>query len=303
MADQINDFFKKAEQEVNAQTEGNNKEYDEVWSKEAVSIEDAVEEQSSQTENQAEDNPTTIDNENKQEEIVNNGNSITLTKPLKYRGKEIYPKTEDELIELAQKGLDYSFKMNKIAPFREIIDYVSNNNITLDMIKNINSNNENYEEDIPYEEDVKDLFEDEPVTVYDKVLKELGKANKPLANKFVNIYANLDDKFKYELKDEQTLRALIGSINSGEFENFYPKAVEIKKVNPFMTWIESYQNAVNGLKAQRNVENPDNSLQDNSKTSSKRNISQNKSIKEQYDEVWKDEMSINDLEKLLIEGV
>jgi len=316
MADQINDFFKEAEKEVNAQTEGSNKEYDEVWSKENVSLEEAFD--NSQTENnenkdQNVDDDVSIDNvqteQPKQTETKQESNNeyITLTKPLKYRGKEIYPKTEDELIELAQKGLDYSFKMNKIAPYRELIDVSVKYNVNATQLEEILSNMNNVESEPIVDESIFDSDNQDqsfgPVDAYQEVMPILERQNKQLASKVNNIYRNIDDAFKYELNDRKVFEAFVGSISSGEFERVYNKVVEAKKANPFMTWLETYSNVANGVQLNKQTLEPGDAIQQQHNKKGRNLPNQNKTIKEQYNEVWEKELSIDQLEKLLIEGV
>jgi len=309
MSDMIQNFFKEAEKEINSQTEN---EYDEVWNQEKVSIENVFEEKQeetneqlgSQTENTKEekdDGEIQTESEPNKEEQTTNNNLITLTKPLKYRGQEIYPKTEDELIELAQKGLDYSFKMNKIAPYREIVDVAVKHNLTAKDIEDLIKLRDTSNNEVDLSENEMFFNEQTEVSIADSIIKQVAMKNKPLANKVKNIYNSLDDTFKYELNDEGLFKAFVGSVNTGEFEKVYNNVVKLKSQNPFMTWIEAYSNVVNGVKP-KNVKEP-NDVLDDVKGKSKRNLPQNKTIKEQYDEVWSKDLSINELEKMLIEGV
>jgi len=309
MSDMIQNFFKEAEKEINSQTEN---EYDEVWNQEKVSIENVFEEKQeetneqlgSQTENTKEekdDGEIQTESEPNKEEQTTNNNLITLTKPLKYRGQEIYPKTEDELIELAQKGLDYSFKMNKIAPYREIVDVAVKYNLTAKDIEELIKSKDASNNEVDLDENEMFFDEQTEVSIADSIIKQVAMRNKPLANKVKNIYNSLDETFKYELNDEELFKAFVGSINTGEFEKVYNDVVKLKSQNPFMTWIEAYSNVVNGVKP-KNVKEP-NGVLDDVKGKSKRNLPQNKTIKEQYDEVWSKDLSINELEKMLIEGV
>ena len=308
MSDMIQNFFKEAEKEINSQTES---EYDEVWNQENVSIENAFNEKQkeetnnqlcSQTENTKEkDGEIQTESEPNSVEQNSKNNLITLTRPLKYRGQEIYPKTEEELIELAQKGLDYSFKMNKIAPYREIVDVVIKHNLTAKDIEELINSKNTSENEVNFDED--ELFGNEPneISIADSIIKQIAVKDKQLANKVKNVYNSLDETFKYELNDENIFKAFVGSINTGEFERVYNDVVKMKAQNPFMTWIEAYSNVVNGVKP-KNVKEPSGVL-DDTKGKSKRNLPQNKTIKEQYDEVWSKDLSINELEKMLIEGV
>ena len=309
MSDMIENFFKEAEKEINSQTES---EYDEVWNKENVSLENIFEEDNnetkqetlgSQTENKDDKNESDVQTEHtEQENKDQNNNFITLTRPLKYRGKEIYPESEEELIELAQKGLDYSFKMNKISQYRELIDYVVANNISLYDIKERFENSNN----------AKDIFEDDDfislednvsneVSVSDKIIKSIKKSNPVLANKVRTIYNSIDDTFKMELNDERLFNAFVGSIANGEFEKIYNDVVKYKAKNPFMTWIEAYGNVANGIKQKEPIE-PTDAIQETYGKKDRR-INKNKTIEEQYNEIWEKDLSINELEKMLIEGV
>jgi len=322
MSDMIQNFFKEAEKEINSQTEN---EYDEVWDKKQVSIEEVfnndennenIENEEvknnneqdtlgSQTENNNTIPNTDVQTEQSENKEINNFDKekfITLTKPLKYRGKEIYPESEEELIELAQKGLDYSFKMNKISQYRELIDFVVKNNISLEDIKNKFENSNSNEEEQYYD----DMFEFENNQINDfdiskKIINQIKKTNPVLANKISSIYNLIDDTFKIELNDERLFNAFVGSVANGEFEKIYDNVVKFKAKNPFMTWIEAYSNVANGIKQKEPTE-PTEPIQD-TYNKKERKVNKNKSIEEQYSEIWEKDLTINELEKMLIEGV
>lgn len=98
------------EQEVSVTTD----EYDKVWESDEVTLEDVAEQPLENNEPEP-----TEEEEVGSEETETNTNGVLITKPLKYKGNEIYVKDEDEAIALMQKGLDYEFKMSRIKPFRK----------------------------------------------------------------------------------------------------------------------------------------------------------------------------------------
>jgi len=312
-------------QEVGSENE--DKEYDEIWNKD-VSYEDlvkfnqenseAVDEHQEENSDRDESDDSNVEEGFERDARNDGGNQkdglITLTRPLKYRGKEFYPQTEEELIELAQKGLDYSFKMNKIKPYRELINFLEQNGIEpSEAIKMLQNNNFGSDRTSAFDDDIfadsKDEIKNEFVIDEGHILypfvNELKKIDKRLPEMVIKTYDGIEPTFKVEIASKNLLKQFVNSVVNGEFERVYPVAKQIKQANPFMSWVDAYVTASKKVvnKPVRNVEPTTGSEIPNRKPKPKKQ--KPKSLEEQYNEIWENSKlnSVEELEKILIEGV
>ena len=296
---ELNEDITETEDEV-TKDEVNEDEYNEIWDKD-VSFDD-LKEFKINDEPRQEKTIDDIINEEKQDDNSNQ-NFITLTRPLKYRGKEIYPQTEEELIELAQKGLDYSFKMNKIKPYRDLITYLEDNNIQPnDVISKLKNNND-------FVQTEQNTFGSDAQTELDysghflsKQLDYYSKVDKNIAIKIAKTFDSLPNEFKVEIANGNLGDAFATSIASGEFDRVYGEAKKVKEQNPYMSWIEAYK------LAGQNIVNPKitkDSTEPDVKDKKVKTRNRKKTIEEQYNEIWENNeiSSLEDLEKILIQGV
>jgi len=303
------------EEKENLQTEETN-EYDEIWENKDVTFDDLL---NAGNEEKTEEPVVGENNIEQQEDNLTNpepqqqtgSNYITLTRPLKYRGKEFYPQTEEELIELAQKGLDYSFKMNKIKPYRQLIELLESNGISAeDAINKLNStvgSNRTTEENAFANSESthqQNTNVNEGHILYPYV-QELGRIDGSLPSKVINTFDNIDPSFKVEITSNNLIKPFITSVVNGEFSRVYPVATNVKNANPYMSWGEAYSIASKQI--------ANNATRDVSKETSeelrtnkvKKEKPRPKTIEEQYNEIW-DNGKINtveELERTLIEGV
>jgi len=328
------DFFEEAEKEItNSQTENNTQSLD-TGSQSDLMQEDDVwnsnEDIDTLFEKVTTNTVQTEQNENTQTEPQQNGYQLVLTKPLKYRGKEIYVKTEDELIELAQKGMDYSLKMNKIKPYRELIDRLDGSSVSLnDVYEYIEAlkGDENAKRNIAtkfgsFQEDTENnnfLYEEDPVeniennsntqqqennknNFIDGIIKQLHSQNPELYGKVIKVYNEIDNQFKYEItQSKDVFESFIGSVAQGEFDEVYPYAVKEKSLNPHMTWIQAYikGNEIRLNGGYQEPQKPSEPIQQDVKNVKK----QPKTIKEKYDEIWDNKHSIEELEQMLVQEI
>jgi hypothetical protein len=323
------DFFAEAEKEINngkdvennkqadSSSKSNRSEYDDVWDSDK-NIDELLQEQSNSL--QTEDNKNLS---NVQEPTVQEQKQIVVTKPLKYRGNEIWVKTEDELIELAQKGMDYSLKMNKIKPYRNLIAELENSNVDendlLDFIKALSGSEEakvkvqsklmldiNKEPNVLIGEDNEDNGIKQQVnneSFIDSIMNELASYDMEKYGKVANTMKKAEASFIGEVtQSEELFRNFIGSVLSGEFDKVYPYAVKEKTLNPHLNWINAYVSAFKKLENNEfsKSEEPSDALQTDVKSKSSNN---RKSIKEQYDEIWDNEHSIEELESMLVQEI
>jgi len=248
--------------------------------------------------------------------------SVIIDRPLKYRGNEIWVKNQDEAIELMQKGMDYSFKMNKIKPHRQVID--DNGLSTEDVQALVDAKNGNKQalnylaKNFGIEQEQSndfgsDLFDDgetsqqeeykpqveqeDPVT---EMYTELSNKDPELAGKVAKIYEDLDPTFKQEVYTPQVFGAFINTVQTGTFEKVLPYAIKTKAINPSLSWIQAYDYATkelqdNGDLTTRQVSEPDETV----KPKQTKTKPKPKSIKKSYEEIWNEKQSIEDLEKEL----
>jgi len=306
---------KETQTDENPQTEEKD-EYDEVWEKDLDEI-DISELSNEPTDEKATEEPVEKKDEKADvgsEEESNEPQGLVITRPLKYRGKEIWVRTEDEAIELMQKGLDYSFKMNKIKPLRNIASIIEEAGITPEDVKALADAKNGKAEAIKYLankfgielEPEDDFFSEEEPTGADykpevqeedpirEFYSDLTQRDPELAGKVSKIWDTLDDTFKVELYKPDVFPAFVGSVQTGEFEQVLPEAVKIKALNPALSWLQAYQYAVQNISpVQRQVSEPTETVKPKKtvKTKTKR-----KTIEETYDEIW-DNKSLEELEK------
>jgi len=311
--------IEKIQTEENPQTEEKD-EYNEIWNKDLdeVDIEELSQPEPEQKEEPSEEEPTEEESQEEtevgSEEEKEQPNGVVITRPLKYRGKEIWVKTEEEAIELMQKGLDYSFKMNKIKPLRNIASIIEESGLEPEDVKALADAKQGkaeaikylankfgieteYEDDIfseeePTGEEYKpEVQQEDPIKEY---YSDLTRRDPELAGKVSKVWDTLDETFKVELYNPEVFPAFVGSIQTGEFEQVLPEAVKIKALNPALSWIQAYQYAV------QNVGSIENKTQEpSSVVKPKRPQKQRKrmkTIEETYDEIWNNK-SLEELEK------
>jgi len=290
------------EESVNPQTEEKN-EYDEIWNsnknpEELISEVGSI--QNEETRNVTKDQ-NQVESEKQQEQQW----SLTITRPLIYRGKEIYPQTEEELITLAQKGLDYNLKMSKIAPYRKLIDAIESvGSDKIETFINALNGDVNAKQQIRQIlgiDEMEDFFEDnnakeksqnniqQPQNEVEQIFQQILKENRELAFKIKDVYDALDDTFKAELNHPEAFKAFAGLIYNNLFDKLYPIAIRIKAQNPHYSWMKALYEANNGFN--KEPREPEQELN----TKPEKQQTKPKTIEEKYDEIWEKEHSIDEL--------
>jgi len=136
----------------------------------------------------------------------------------------------------------------------------------------------------------------------DELKKLLNKKQEDINEKIKKIFETLDETYKNEiLISKDTNEQFINAVKEGIFEELYPKMIEIKKNNPLSTWYNAFQLAYNNIKPNRAVK--DKSDIDEEIKNKKEPKQEIGSKKDEYDEIWSKDLTINDLEQMLIEGV
>ena len=293
--------------------------YDLVWDNDEINEEDIFNEPTDYAEHN--DEQEELDSkDNEQLETQNNDHNQTEDKKekfiLKHRGKEIEIDSIDELIALAQKGLDYEFKMSRIKPFRQAIDIIEKTGLELSDIKALADAKQGKKEALEYlankygielgSDDIDDLFEEDEKNKEDyqpeidsnvdpvkEIWEEYATSNPDKAGKVLSIWNELDPSFQQELWNPQTFQAFIGSVETGEFEQVYPKAIKIKALNPSISWIKAYLMASKDIIEPKEPKEPKQNVK--RKETTKRSVVKNQY--DDYDSVWNADIPLEELEK------
>jgi len=323
---QTEDSNTETEQTNNFHQTEEKDEYDDIWDKDLNEIDLSnfseeptdqinIDTQSSfEEEDEKVDELSTVGSGEPEEKDNKEQQGILITKPLKYRGKEIWVRSEDEAIELMQKGLDYSFKMNKIKPLRTIASIIEESGITPEDVKALADAKNGKTEAIKYlakkfgielntDDDL--FFDNEqsdndyrPVVQEEDPIKEfysdLAHRDPELAGKVSKIWNMIDDTFKVELYKPDVFPAFVGSVQTGEFEQVLPEAIKIKALNPALSWLQAYQYAAQNIGSIENQPKEPSSVVKPKKPQKQRK--RTKTIEETYDEIWNNK-SLEELEK------
>ena len=207
----------------------------------------------------------------------NNIGAFMVDKPtLKFKGKEIPIDSQEELISLAQKGMQMETAAAEIKPKRKVLKIVEGIPLeVLQAVADIHSGNtgaisflkkqygiEDTRSTVPQKEAgsiwdeggevdpvpavetpsetesayAPQIAEEDPVGEY---WNEFAQSNPTGAAKVNETYSGLDDSFKTEIYTPEAFPYFVASVNSGEFDNAYPLAIKEKSLNPAMTWIQA----------------------------------------------------------------
>jgi len=256
------------------------------------------------------------------EENVPQTEGLVIPNPvLKRRGKEIRIDNADELLALAEKGFDYSFKMGKLKPHMAMIRTIEESGITREDIKALADLKSGNKGALGYlkrisgiegEAQSDDFFatgsDDENVDEYtpevpqsDPVMEwynDFTEKNPTAGAKVAEQYAEIDDSFKAEVYDPQIFPRFAASIASGEFEKVYPEAMKIKALNDSIPWLQAYIVAgqrlagANPVKEEKKEEPPKSAKIPRQNGSGNRRRTGN-----DYDKAW--QMDISELETKL----
>lgn len=240
---------------------------------------------------------------------------------LKHKGKEIVIDNEEELVALAQKGLDYEFKMSRIKPFRKAVDIIEKSGLTPEEVQALADAKDGKPEALEYlakqygiklggSDDIDILLDEEPhdtnykpsVEQHDpvqEIWEDVVRNDKELSGKVAGIWEELDDSFKSELWNPDTFSAFVGSVKTGEFEKVYPEAIKIKALNPALGWLQAYITAAQKIQQPNTGQEVKQEMKQAARRSKKR-TGYERTTKEI--DPWKDESSIEELEKMIFGG-
>ncbi len=209
--------------------------------------------------------PRQSEEENKIEdntEIVNDPFALEdtgyLANPLVDRGKEIKV-TPEELIAFAHKGLNYERKNKELKEVKPIKQLLDGSNVTLDDIKSLvdlASGNKDalkhliskydvdlYDIDVEeqnYKAEVDNVVED-PVA---EIWSDFQVAEPEVAEQVASVFTSMDETFREEVYNEKLFPLFLDDVKRGVFTDVYPETEKIKALNPTVSWIEAYTEAV-----------------------------------------------------------
>ena len=314
-----------AEETVSQEVENNveepeTDEYDKVWdSEDDTTLEESIDEISN-------DNNVDEQETSTEPEINNSVDGVVITRPLKYKGKEIFVNSEDEALALMQKGLDYEQKMTRIKPFRTAIDIIDENGIEPADVKALADIKGGSKDALDYlakkynlkveesNDKLNNLFDEEPTkqdeanyeptvdeSVNDPVKEyweQVSNEKPDVAGKTLTVWNEIDPTFQQELWNKDVFPAFVGSVETGEFERVYPTAIKVKAINPALTWLQAYSSAMQELVNTDDTKEPTEVVE---RKSTKKRSAVNDRY-DDYDSVWDSDTSIDELEQQLFKG-
>ena len=196
--------------------------------------------------------------ETKTEEVLDVTATTTdfVPVPLKSKNLTIEAKSMDELIQLAQQGLNYTQKTQELAKHRPIVDYVSKHNITqedLHLLADLKSGNADALKSIAKQNGV-DMFsldadvdykpsEANRMSIPSEVdlVAESIMQDTETATKIQSLNQHIPDDFRSKLAtDANMLRLYANDVKSGMAERILPEAVKLKAMNPNADFLEIY---------------------------------------------------------------
>jgi len=178
---------------------------------------------------------------------------------VKRKGVEIPVNNFKEALELLPKSIDYTAKMQQIAPHRKTIEYMDQYGLTmsdLQRIAEIKSGNKDALAslakeakidvwDVDTDADYKPSNEFEPLepNMVEEVAQEI-MADESWANEVKQITAYVPDAFKQTLAtDANVLRGFAEDVRNGVAKQLVPEAIKINAMNPNMNFIQAYMQA------------------------------------------------------------
>lgn len=246
---------------------------------------------------------------------------LTIKNPtLKYKGRDIPVDSEEEAINLMQKGFKLENEMSKIKPYKSYIAMIEASNITEEDMKafgdamsgndgakqyladklGLSSGTTGYEDSF-FEEETPKKKEEEykpEVTSQDEVAEffhEYTTEKPEEAGKVSQVYSDIDNEFKREIYNPQTFPMFVKSIETGEFDEVYPLAIKARVSNPALSWLQAY--AVAGQRLKEGTKQPETEVPPKSTSIPKNGSSKRRTSGDSYDRAF--EMDTKELEDRL----
>jgi len=261
----------------------------------------------------------------------NNIGAFMVDKPvLKFKGKDIPIDSTEELINLAQKGMQMETTAAEMKPKKKILRIVEGIPAeVLQAVADIHSGNKDAISYIKKQYGIEDTRSaapkeadsiwDDPATepevppvkeeasTYSPVMEtedplgdywnEFAQSNPTVAAKVNETYSALDESFKSEVYTADVFKHFISSVESGEFDKAYPIAIKEKSLNPAMTWVQAMAIAARRKTepARVQTEPPASATPPANTSAADRNMGE----QSKADRVWNDDAYFNDLEAKL----
>ncbi len=219
-------------------------------------------------------------------------NGLMIKNPvLKYKGRDIPVDSEEEAINLMQKGFKLESEMSKIKPYKGYINILNDGDITIEDLqtfKDALGGNDGAKRTLATrfggvaENGTGSFFDETPakeestykpeVKTEDQVsdyFATLTEENPEVAGKISQVYSDIEDEFKVEVYNPQVFPMFASSIASGEFDRLYPIAIKLRLGNPGLTWLQAYQMAGKGGQTETKAVVPPKSTQTTRSSGSK----------------------------------
>jgi hypothetical protein len=244
---------------------------------------------------------------------------------LKFKGRNIPIDSEEELINLAQKGFKLESEMAKIKPQKRMLDIIESGKLTEEELVALSDLKGGKQEAINFfkdrygiveqkqDDDDDDYFfgekkkevkaktdykpevkQEDPVKEY---FTEVSQNDSALAAKVVEIIKDLDATFYREIYSPDIFPGFVEHVKNGMFDKVYPYAIKIRASNPSLPWLAAYNKGVDIVM---------NNKQPEKKEAPKR-VSIPKTSqpvtrvasKDDYDKVWEDDDFYNEIRRKL----
>jgi len=220
--------------------------------------EETVEEPKEEKEQQEEATDSTPEEQTEESNNEDEDLSKPFKKPIQLKDRDmlIDIKNMDELIQLANKGLNYTRKMQSISPKRKTLEYIDSKGISEDdlhLLADIKTGNKEAITSIAKRHNI-DLYSldadveyvpnaQNKVPVYSEVEEIASEilSNDTLANTFKRMVQYTPDDFKAKLgTDPAILRGFATDVERGIAEKVLPEAIKITSINPNISFLDAY---------------------------------------------------------------
>lgn len=297
--DEFNAYLKEiGEEEITDNKEDDNIEDEET--EDESDIEQPEDESESETEDTSEQDDEETDTE---DETKDSETETKSGKTIKYKGTEIFL-NDEELVMMAQKGMDYTRKTQDLAKYRQYIEMIEETGLSLEDFATLNAAKSGDKSALAtiMKKNGVDVFDIDTEQVYTPKIVERNYAledvietikSDEVNGKKIDQYISMVPQSAKDLfiKNPNVLRGLYEDQRSGIADKLMPDVIKEMAINPDADFVETYRAVgerilLKSQKEETTSQKPDANRDTKKKaTISKRNKS---SIKEHQD-VWTDD--------------
>lgn len=244
---------------------------------------------------------------------------------LKFKGRDIPIDSEEELINLAQKGFKLESEMAKIKPQKRVLDIIESGKLTEEELvalsdlkggkkEAINFFKDRYgiveqkqDDDDDYffgekkkkEVEVKNDYKPEVKTedAVKEYFTEVSQNDSALAAKVVEVVKDIDATFYREIYSPEIFPGFVEHIKSGMFDKVYPYAMKIRASNPSLPWLVAYNKGVDIVMNNKQPEKKEAPVRANIPKSNQ--TTSRGSSKNDYDKIWEDDNFYDEVRRKL----